>query len=387
MISVMLEAAVRALALGVAVWLVLLVSRTRNVHLQKTVWTVVLVAAATMPLLMQARVAPVIQAPDYLVVLQGSSRGAAAAPVAVAWGTVLYLLVAAVLLVRYAGNLVRMWRVRSRARKLDDIMGDVRVSASIASPATFGSTILLPADCATWSEQKMRFVLSHEGSHVRQRDCYVLWLARLYTSVFWFNPLAWWLQRRLALLAETTSDEAAVAALDDPPGYAAILLEFAHRRAAGPAATAMASTNLSTRIERIISGDAPSPMPTVLRRALSIAAVLSVALAMAVPLRTAAADADAGVPQPQITQPVSIEELKQYYPPEALHQGINGIVKILVTLDKQGRATDTLVLSEDPQDMGFGAAASTIAHHMGYSNPTGRAAQLSFNVKFQLPQQ
>jgi TonB family protein len=385
MMSIMLEAAGRALALGAAVWLLLIVTRSRNVHLLKTVWTVVLVAAAAMPLLMQAHVVPVIQAPDYLVVLHGSSRGGAVAPMAVAWGTVLYLLVAAVLFVRYLGNFAHMWRLRSRARKLDEIMGDVRVSEKISSPATFGSTVLLPADFATWSVEKLRAVLAHERSHVRQHDCYVLWLARLYTSVFWFNPLGWWLQRRLALLAETTSDEAALAALDDPPSYAALLLEFARQRSASPVATAMATTNLSTRIERIISGYAPSPMPTVLRRVLSVAVVLSLTLALAVPLRTSAADE--GPMQPQITQPVSIEELKQYYPPEALHQGINGMVKILVTLDKQGRATDTLVLAEDPQDMGFGAAASTIAHHMEYSNPTGRPAQLSFNVKFQLPQQ
>jgi TonB family protein len=74
----------------------------------------------------------------------------------------------------------------------------------------------------------------------------------------------------------------------------------------------------------------------------------------------------------------------KYYPAAALHRGVHGVVKILVTLDKQGRATDTLILSEEPLDVGFGAAASALAHEMVYSNPTGQPAQLSFNVKFAL---
>jgi hypothetical protein len=41
-------------------------------------------------------------------------------------------------------------------------------------------------------------------------------------------------------------------------------------------------------------------------------------------------------------------------------------------------------LSEDPLVMGFGAAASMLAHVYEYDNPTGRPAQLTFNVKFEL---
>jgi hypothetical protein len=55
-----------------------------------------------------------------------------------------------------------------------------------------------------------------------------------------------------------------------------------------------------------------------------------------------------------------------------------------LTLDSQGRATDTLILSEDPLDMGFGAAASTLAHQFEYNNPGNQPAQLTFNVKFAL---
>ena len=60
------------------------------------------------------------------------------------------------------------------------------------------------------------------------------------------------------------------------------------------------------------------------------------------------------------------------------------MVRLAVTLDRFGHATDTLILSEDPPDEGFGAAASAAAHTMEFSNPSGRSVQFVFNVKFAL---
>jgi len=43
-------------------------------------------------------------------------------------------------------------------------------------------------------------VLTHEWEHVRRRDPLVQWLALLNRSIFWFHPLAWWLERKLSEL-------------------------------------------------------------------------------------------------------------------------------------------------------------------------------------------
>ena len=77
-------------------------------------------------------------------------------------------------------------------------------------------------------------------------------------------------------------------------------------------------------------------------------------------------------------------DLRKYYPPEARHKGINGLVQIRVTLDRTGRATDTLILSETPAGLGFGAAASELAHKFKYSNRTGHPAPVTYRVKFEL---
>lgn len=390
MISLVVEAVVRSMALGLVLWLALSLTRSRNPHLHKMLWSTVLLASLAIPFVMRAHVTPVIQAPDYVLTLRGG--GGEPTHWSAAWGgaSMLYASIALTLLSRYAYSLFLMWRIRRNARVLHEVWSagmDVRVTAQVSCPATFGSTILLPPGFTEWSAQKLRAVMAHEHSHVLHKDCYVLWLARLHTCLFWVNPLAWWMQRRLASLAEITSDEAAVTVVEDRARYAEILLEFAQQRAASAVATAMARPKISGRIDRILSGIAPSTVPRLSKRVLVLAALLPAVAATAAPVGTAPirlAQQAAASAEPSIKTAVGLEVLEKYYPKDAMHRGIEGVVRIQVTLDAQGRATDTLILSENPLDMGFGAAASTLAHQFEYNNPTHRPAQLTFNVKFAL---
>ena len=75
----------------------------------------------------------------------------------------------------------------------------VRSSRAIASPVTVAAGIVLPDDYAAWDTEKLGIVLAHEGSHVRQRDFILQLAAALYAALFWFNPLGWWLKRKLTI--------------------------------------------------------------------------------------------------------------------------------------------------------------------------------------------
>lgn len=392
MISLILEAVARSMALGLMLWLALLLTRSRNPHLHKMLWSTVLLASLAIPFVMRAHFTPVIQAPDYVLTLRGGAGESTHSRAAWSGASVLYASIALILFLRYAYSLCQMWRIRRNARVLHELWTgglDVRVTTQVSCPATFGSTILLPPGFTEWSAQTLRAVIAHEHSHVLHKDCYVLWLARLHTCLFWVNPLAWWMQRRLASLAEITSDEAALTVVADRAGYAEILLDFARQRAASAVATAMARPDISRRIDRILSGIAPSSVPKLSRRMVALAALLPAVAATAAPVGSAPtrlpqqATESAG---PSIKTGVGPEELEKYYPKEAMRRGIEGLVRIQVTLDAKGRPTDTMILSEDPLDMGFGAAASTLVHHFVYDNPGNRPAQLSFNVKFALSQ-
>jgi TonB family protein len=390
MISLVVEAVVRSMALGLMLWIALSLTRSHNPHLHKMLWFTVLLASLAIPLVMRAPVTPVIRAPDYVLILRGGGGEPTHWSASWSGASVLYASIALTLFLRYAYSLFQMWRIRRNSPKVHELWTadlDIRVTAQISCPATFGSTILLPAVFVEWSAQKLRAVIAHEHAHVLHRDCYVLWLARLHTCLFWVNPLAWWMQRRLASLAEITSDEAAVMAVEDRARYAEILLEFAQERAASAVATAMARPGISRRIDRILSGIAPSTVPRLSKRMLVLAALLPAVVATAAPVGSAAtrrAQQATAATEPSIKTASGLESLEKYYPKDAMHRGIEGLVRIQVTLDAQGRATDTLILSEDPRDMGFGAAASTLAHQFEYNNPGNQPAQLTFNVKFAL---
>jgi hypothetical protein len=321
MLALLAESALRSLLLGAAVWLGLKLLRVRNPHVEMTAWTLVLVAALAMPLLMRlvtitipdappsplARImGPALAVPqpasEYVPALAPAAQPTAAAPFAPAhevasrppaattkgtarpgidWrtlATAAYGLVGGVLLLRLFVGLVLTWRLARAARPVRAGWAaglDVRVSEVVGVPVTFGSTILLPAEHVGWSAAKRRAVLTHEGAHVAHADFYVLLLAALHRAVFWFNPFAWWQLVRLAQLAEIISDDAALEALADRPRYAGILLDVARRVQRAPAALAMARpATVRRRVERILATRSVPARPDWRKRLLIAPALL-----------------------------------------------------------------------------------------------------------------
>jgi hypothetical protein len=101
-------------------------------------------------------------------------------------------------------------------------------------------------------------VLAHERSHVRQLDFYLQLLAGIYTALFWFSPLGWWLRRHLSALGEAISDRAGLSVASSRSAYAEVVLEFAakprrilHQSSLGVAMAC--SGNISTRIDRLLN--------------------------------------------------------------------------------------------------------------------------------------
>jgi hypothetical protein len=130
----------------------------------------------------------------------------------------------------------------------------LRSSGRVSSPVTVGSGIILPVDYAEWDQEKLRIVLAHERSHVRQGDFYIQTLAGVYVALFWFSPLGWWLRRKLSDLSEAISDRAGLEEAASHASYAQILLEFAAMPRLTQIGVAMAhSGRLTLRIERLLN--------------------------------------------------------------------------------------------------------------------------------------
>jgi beta-lactamase regulating signal transducer with metallopeptidase domain len=182
---------------------------------------------------------------------------------------ILYLAVGSVLLLRTLAGLGIAFRIWRRSKPVAAFANgtilaaetqatqarSIRISPDLATPVTIGSTVILPADYAEWDAAKLRIVLAHEQSHVRQGDFYLQLLAAIHVAVFWFSPLGWWLQRKLSELGEALSDRAGLEQASNPVSYAQVLLEFAAKPRTTPlAGVAMArNSNLSSRIERILN--------------------------------------------------------------------------------------------------------------------------------------
>jgi beta-lactamase regulating signal transducer with metallopeptidase domain/predicted nucleic acid-binding Zn-ribbon protein len=184
--------------------------------------------------------------------------------------TMFYLAVGGILLLRLLAGLSVAFRIWRRSEPIANFseqtlpaLGNrvlrARMSRDLATPVTIGSTVILPADYAEWDPAKLRIVLAHEHSHVRQGDFYLQSLAAFHVAIFWFSPLGWWLQRKLSELGEALSDRAGLEQATDPASYAQVLLEFAAMPRTSPFAGALTgvamarSSNLSSRIERILN--------------------------------------------------------------------------------------------------------------------------------------
>jgi beta-lactamase regulating signal transducer with metallopeptidase domain len=185
----------------------------------------------------------------------------------------------------------------------------LRATHAVTVPVTIGArepAILLPADWETWDDFKLRAVLAHELAHIRRHDWLVTLAASLNRCVFWFHPLAWWLERRLSALAEQASDDAALRSTGDAPRYARAVLDFAAAIQTGGRLTyglAMARTaKVSRRIHRIL--ELTHPRPAVIRKRTWLAI-----LACALPLVYSAAALQVSQPAPQPAPPRGIAQL------------------------------------------------------------------------------
>ncbi len=105
-------------------------------------------------------------------------------------------------------------------------------SDSVRVPLTTGTDlmqVILPADWREWPQARVKAVLAHELAHARRRDPLVALVVAVNKCLFWFHPLAWWLERRLPVLAEHAADDAALAVSFDTQAYARLLLDSAAR--------------------------------------------------------------------------------------------------------------------------------------------------------------
>ncbi len=203
----------------------------------------------------------------------------------------IYAIGVGMLLIRWllAARFIRRLR-RGSVPIASPITVDVCESPLAATPITVGIIrpwIVLPTEWRSWSSSKLAGVLAHERAHVERRDPLVALAAYVNRCIFWFHPLAWWLERKLAATAEDAADEAGVRAMGEECQYAEVLLDMAAtvRRHGGRVAWEGVGVDgnglLGRRIDRLMSGRLFSEVSRVKKAAIAAVCVSAVVIAAA----------------------------------------------------------------------------------------------------------
>ena len=263
LVAWMADASVRAVVLALLALLLVPFVR-RNSTAQHTIWTVVLAGMLVLPFVrpmlppthihlppVHVRSSanppstPAPTSPSPVPAVAPAKPGPSLPPLWPLLVVALYLagvvlfgarLLGGVLLTRRALQNTRI--IHSELWEHYELIADANVdlsleeSDSVRVPLTTGTDlmrVILPADWRTWPAEKRTVVLAHELAHARRRDPLVALVVAVNKCLFWFHPLAWWLERRLPVLAEHAADDAALAVSFDTQAYARLLLDSAAR--------------------------------------------------------------------------------------------------------------------------------------------------------------
>jgi hypothetical protein len=269
---------------------------------------------------------------------------------------VTYLLIAGALCLRLLLGLavtLRVWRgaVPVPALKLDPAEGlRLRASDQITAPVTFASGVLLPAEYSDWGEEKLRIVLAHERSHVRQGDFYLQLLASLYAAVLWLSPLGWWLKRKLSDLGEAIGDRSGLKEAASRTSYARVLLEFAATPRPTLIGVAMARpSSLSRRLERLLNDSAFYHAFSSRRRAFAAALLLPAIFFAAVALVRVEAASDSAVQTAKASQiqKAEAQEQRAHVQELAADEAMRKAEAAQESAEAQVRSADTQEMAAD----------------------------------------
>jgi beta-lactamase regulating signal transducer with metallopeptidase domain len=234
--------ALNTIAEGVALagfsWLMLRFVRTPSAVTRFAVWFSTLLAIVFMPVLLRTGSPGMWQRPQF--------------EIASSWASYLFMgwaVVATGLLIRLAGSLLHVRRLRRACREMDAntapelfetlrqsgirrkvkifVSDDVRVPTALGF---FQPSILFPAwTLAQLSAEELKVILLHELAHLRRWDDWTNLIQKVLKAVFFFHPAVWWIEGRLSLEREMACDDLVLEQTGSASSYAASLVSVAEK--------------------------------------------------------------------------------------------------------------------------------------------------------------
>ncbi len=272
---------------------------------------------------------------------------------------VAWLLATISLLIAIGVGQRRLRRERARSRAAD-LAGHRVLLTEATGPAVAGirePVVFIPRWVLALDEPSQQLLLTHEMEHVKRRDTAVLFTGAVAVAVLPWNPVVWWMVRRLRLAVEQDCDARVLARHPGVRRYADLLLMAASRH--GLASRLLAAhfgehtSDLMRRIEAMTSSES---FPwrrivgaTLVASALIVAACETPRPEPVAPINRAEAavtgpqEAPAILKEFQVEKPVSLVQgtrMPKY--PEILRQaGVEGEVLVSFVVDESGAADES----------------------------------------------
>jgi len=210
------------------------------------------------------------------------------------------------------------------------------------------------------TDEEMEAVLAHEIAHVRRHDNLFARLQIAVETIFWFYPVIWWIGTRIVNERERACDEEVVHMGTNTQSYAAGILKVCGFCLRAPAAfvAGVGGSNLSQRVERIVTGPARAGGVTTAKLA-----GVCFGLAMTVsPLALGALGVTSNGPQEPnvytakqagVTPPVLVKEMKPRYTADAMRAKIQGDVRLEAVVLASGAVGDVKITKSLDKELGL----------------------------------
>ena len=362
------------------------VLRLRMARARLVFWHILLAACLILPLL-----APRKQA---LIVISSPAPSPAMTPApmpvtpkhGIPRSQVALGLVAAGLLARLIWLGAGFWRLRRyrlNSRPIEPplswgVEADLRLSADVASPVTFGyrnPVVLLPAHFPDLEPHMQDAVLCHEILHVRRRDWLFTLGEEMVRCAFWFHPAIWWLLGEIGLAREQAVDQEVIELTKSRDGYLDALLAIAGANPQldlAPAPLFLRKRHLKQRVVSILKEVRMSKTRRISALAAGLGLLAAAAWFVTVALPLSAAPqvvADGPGVAVELGGSSVLHRTGVMYPPAALKGHVQGIVTVEATLDNTGNVVDARVIS-GPQELRRAALQSVLQWHFAMDNAT-----------------
>jgi TonB family protein len=265
---------------------------------------------------------------------------------------------------------------------------DLRLSADIASPVTFGflkPVILLPTGFPNLNPRIQAAILAHECLHVRRRDWLFTLIEEIVRAAFWFHPAIWWLLGEIQLAREQVVDRASVEMTQSREEYVDALLAIAGVRPRldlAPAPLFLRKRHLKHRVVSILKEVRMSKRHSIsaLAAGLCILATACWMVTGTFPL-TAAPQVVADGPGVSVDLggAALMHRTSVTYPAAAQTAHVEGMVILQATVDSAGNVTDARVIS-GPDELRKTAIQSVLQWHFARGGSSTRSVSIAFRL-------